>query len=127
VIDNLNSFVAGCERFAVATLIVLLIATILCGAGFVAWSLVVQTALIALCNRAITLNLTETKWTTIVSVTGLILALTAASYVLERGRLLAGSRFLKSQLGADSGHVTAECREAMRPAAAPMTRLMRCA
>jgi hypothetical protein len=38
VIDKPNSFAGGCERFAVAALIVLLIATILCGTGLVAWS-----------------------------------------------------------------------------------------
>jgi len=49
-------------------------------------TLVVQTALIALCNKVITLNLTEAKWTTIIGVTGLILSLTAATYVLGGGR-----------------------------------------
>jgi uncharacterized membrane protein (DUF373 family) len=49
-------------------------------------TLVVQTALIALCNKVITLNLSEAKWTTVMGVTGLILALTAATYVLESGR-----------------------------------------
>lgn len=136
MIGKLDGLAGGCERIAVAALIVLLIATILFGTGLVAWSLaedllhvdaisaepkvlfdtfglfvavlvgiellrilrhllqahevnttlVVQTALIALCNKVITLNLTEAKWTTIIGVTGLILSLTAATYVLEGGR-----------------------------------------
>jgi len=142
VIDKLNTLAEGCERFAVAALIVLLIMTILCGTGLVAWSLVedflhmeaitaepkvlfdtfglfvavlvgiellrilrhllqahevnttlvVQTALIALCNKVITLNLSEAKWTTTLGVTGLILSLTAATYVLEGARSRAARR-----------------------------------
>jgi uncharacterized membrane protein (DUF373 family) len=42
--------------------------------------LVVQTALIALCNKVITLNLSEASWTTLLGVAGLILALSAALY-----------------------------------------------
>lgn len=142
MIDKLNTLAEGCERFAVAALIVLLIMTILCGTGLVAWSLVedflhmeaitaepkvlfdtfglfvavlvgiellrilrhllqahevnttlvVQTALIALCNKVITLNLSEAKWTTTLGVTGLILSLTAATYVLEGARSRAARR-----------------------------------
>lgn len=155
LIDKLNHVAEGCERFAVAALIVLLIVTILCGTGLVAWSiiediwhleritaepkvlfdtfglfvavlvgiellrilrhllqaheinttLVVQTALIALCNKVITLNLSETKWTTVVGVTGLILSLTAASYVLEGGRRRPLRRIAQNRLDADLDHV----------------------
>ena len=48
--------------------------------------LIVQTALLALCNKIIALNLHDTSWTTLLAVAGLIVALTAASYVLELGR-----------------------------------------
>ena len=41
-------------------------------------ALVVQTALIALCNKVITLNLYSVAWTTLVGVASLILALAAA-------------------------------------------------
>lgn len=47
-------------------------------------TLVVQTALIALCNKVITLNLADAKWTTIIAVAGLILSLTMATYVLQK-------------------------------------------
>ena len=49
-------------------------------------TLVVQTALIALCNKVITLNLSDAKWTTITAVAALILSLTTATYVLQRER-----------------------------------------
>ena len=48
--------------------------------------LVVQTALIALCNKVITLNLSAASWTTLVAVAGLILALAAAIYALRGER-----------------------------------------
>lgn len=46
--------------------------------------LVVQTALIALCNKVITLNLVAAAWTTLVAVAALILSLAAAAYALQR-------------------------------------------
>lgn len=49
-------------------------------------TLVVQTALIALCNKVITLNLADAKWTTISAVAALIVSLTVATYVLQRER-----------------------------------------
>ncbi len=49
-------------------------------------TLVVQTALIALCNKVITLNLSDAKWTTIIAVAGLILSLTMATHVLQKER-----------------------------------------
>jgi uncharacterized membrane protein (DUF373 family) len=123
------------ERWAVSTLMLLLMATILFGTAVVAWSLVddlvhtrellvepkflfdvfglfvavlvgvellkilrhlhdahevdtaliVQTALIALCNKVITLNLGAASWSTLVSVAALILALAATIFVLRRG------------------------------------------
>jgi uncharacterized membrane protein (DUF373 family) len=48
--------------------------------------LVVQTALIALCNKVITLNLSEASWSTLLGVAGLILALAAAVYALRGQR-----------------------------------------
>ncbi len=45
-------------------------------------ALVVQTALIALCNKVITLHLASISWTTVVSVASLILALSAAMFAL---------------------------------------------
>ncbi len=68
-------------------------------------TLVVQTALIALCNKVITLNLSETKWTTVAGVTGLILSLTAASYVLERAHRRAERRNALGAGDASLGHV----------------------
>ncbi|HEY6452719.1 MAG TPA: phosphate-starvation-inducible PsiE family protein [Steroidobacteraceae bacterium] len=50
-------------------------------------ALVVQTALMALCNKVITLNLAATSWTTLVAVSGLILSLAAAVHALRRDRL----------------------------------------
>lgn len=47
-------------------------------------SLVVQTALIALCNKIITLNPSEASWTTLFALAGLILALVAAIFTLRR-------------------------------------------
>jgi uncharacterized membrane protein (DUF373 family) len=64
-------------------------------------TLVVQTALIALCNKVITLNLPEAKWTTIIGVTGLILSLTAATYVLEGGRGTTSTRPAHRESSAD--------------------------
>jgi uncharacterized membrane protein (DUF373 family) len=47
-------------------------------------ALVVQTALMALCNKVITLNLSDAAWTTLTAVAGLILSLAAAIYALQR-------------------------------------------
>jgi uncharacterized membrane protein (DUF373 family) len=47
-------------------------------------ALIVQTALMALCNKVITLNLYETSWTTLVGVASLILALAAAMAAVGR-------------------------------------------
>jgi uncharacterized membrane protein (DUF373 family) len=50
-------------------------------------NLVVQTALMALCNKVITLNLSVVPWTTLSAVAGLILSLAAATHALQgRGR-----------------------------------------
>jgi len=49
-------------------------------------ALVVQTALIALCNKVITLNLSGMAWTTLVGVASLILALAAAMAVVGQRR-----------------------------------------
>jgi uncharacterized membrane protein (DUF373 family) len=68
-------------------------------------TLVVQTALIALCNKVITLNLSEARWTTVIGVTGLILSLTAATYVLQGGRGRAVLRTAATRLDADSAQV----------------------
>jgi uncharacterized membrane protein (DUF373 family) len=46
-------------------------------------ALVVQTALIALCNKVITMHLASVSWTTVVSVASLILALSAAMLALR--------------------------------------------
>ncbi len=46
-------------------------------------TLVAQTALIALCNKIITLNLHDTDWTVLAAVAALILALSAAIYALR--------------------------------------------
>jgi uncharacterized membrane protein (DUF373 family) len=51
-------------------------------------TLVVETALIAVCNKVITLNPASYEWTTLLAVAGLILALAAA--ILALGRLRAG-------------------------------------
>jgi len=47
-------------------------------------SLVVQTALIALCNKIITMNLSEADWTTLLALAALVLALVAAVFALRR-------------------------------------------
>jgi uncharacterized membrane protein (DUF373 family) len=47
-------------------------------------TLVVETALIALCNKVITLNPSNYEWTTLAAVAGLIVALAAAIYALGR-------------------------------------------
>ena len=47
-------------------------------------TLVVQTALIALCNKVITANLAELDWTKLLGVAALIGALAAALYALRR-------------------------------------------
>jgi uncharacterized membrane protein (DUF373 family) len=47
-------------------------------------SLVVQTALIALCNKVITVDLHETSWLTLAAVAALILALAGATLALRR-------------------------------------------
>jgi uncharacterized membrane protein (DUF373 family) len=49
-------------------------------------ALVVQTTLIALCNKIITVNLSDASWTLLVAVAGLILSLTAAIYALQHAR-----------------------------------------
>jgi uncharacterized membrane protein (DUF373 family) len=46
-------------------------------------ALVVQTALMALCNKVITLNLSDASWTTLLAVAALILSLAAAVYALR--------------------------------------------
>ena len=48
--------------------------------------LVVETALIALCNKVITLNLSAVTWTTLLAIAALILAVAAAIYVLRAER-----------------------------------------
>jgi uncharacterized membrane protein (DUF373 family) len=50
-------------------------------------ALVVKTALIALCNKVVTLNLADASWTTLLAVAGLILALAAALYALRGERV----------------------------------------
>lgn len=47
-------------------------------------ALVVKTALLALCNKVITVNIAGTSWTTLCAVAALILSLTAATYVIDR-------------------------------------------
>lgn len=47
-------------------------------------TLVVQTALIALCNKVITANLAELDWTKLLGVAALIAALATALYALRR-------------------------------------------
>lgn len=54
-------------------------------------ALVVQTALMALCNKVITLNLSDVSWTKLVGVASLILALAAAMAAV--GRLLPHSEY----------------------------------
>lgn len=49
-------------------------------------SLVVETALIALCNKVITLNLSAVSWTTLCAIAALILAVAAAIYALRGER-----------------------------------------
>ncbi|HEY2419148.1 MAG TPA: phosphate-starvation-inducible PsiE family protein [Steroidobacteraceae bacterium] len=46
-------------------------------------ALVVQTALMALCNKVITLNLSDASWITLLAVAALILSLAAAVYALR--------------------------------------------
>jgi uncharacterized membrane protein (DUF373 family) len=48
--------------------------------------LVVETALIALCNKVITLNLSAVSWTTLLAIAALILAVAAAIYALRAAR-----------------------------------------
>jgi uncharacterized membrane protein (DUF373 family) len=48
--------------------------------------LVVETALIALCNKVITLNLSAVSWTTLLAIAALILAVAAAIFALRGGR-----------------------------------------
>jgi len=47
-------------------------------------TLVAQTALMALCNKVITLNVSDSSWATLVGIAALILALTAAIYALRK-------------------------------------------
>ena len=49
-------------------------------------ALVVQTALIALCNKIITMNLAEAPWTTLLALAALTLALSAAVFALSRAQ-----------------------------------------
>jgi len=46
-------------------------------------TLVVQTAMIALCNKVITMNISGTSWTVLVGMAALILALAAAAFALR--------------------------------------------
>ncbi len=48
--------------------------------------LVVETALIALCNKVITLNLSAASWTMLLAIAALIVALAGAMYVLRQQR-----------------------------------------
>ena len=48
--------------------------------------LVVETALIALCNKVITLNLSAASWTTLLAIAGLVLAMAAAIFALRGDR-----------------------------------------
>lgn len=48
--------------------------------------LVVETALIALCNKVITLNLSAVSWTTLLAIAALVLAVAAAIYALRGQR-----------------------------------------
>jgi uncharacterized membrane protein (DUF373 family) len=48
--------------------------------------LVVETALIALCNKVITLNLSAVSWTTLLAIAALILALAGAIHALRGER-----------------------------------------
>lgn len=48
--------------------------------------LVVETALIALCNKVITLNLSAVSWPTLLAIAALILAVAAAIYALRVAR-----------------------------------------
>jgi uncharacterized membrane protein (DUF373 family) len=48
--------------------------------------LVVETALIALCNKVITLNLSAASWTTLLAIAALIVALAGAMHVLRQQR-----------------------------------------
>ena len=49
-------------------------------------ALVVQTALIALCNKIITMNVVATSWTTLIALAALTFALAAAIFALRRSR-----------------------------------------
>jgi uncharacterized membrane protein (DUF373 family) len=48
-------------------------------------ALVVQTALIALCNKIITMNVLESSWTTLLALATLTIALAGATFALRRG------------------------------------------
>jgi uncharacterized membrane protein (DUF373 family) len=48
--------------------------------------LVAETALIALCNKVITLNLSAVSWTTLIAIAALILAVAASIYALRGER-----------------------------------------
>jgi len=132
----MDKFAGQIERLTVGALMLLLMATIVCGTALVAWSLgddllhiqslaaepkalldvfgllvavlvgvellkiirhlmvahevdtalVVQTALIALCNKVITVNLSSTPWTTLVAIAALVASLAAAILALARAR-----------------------------------------
>jgi uncharacterized membrane protein (DUF373 family) len=49
-------------------------------------ALVVQTALIALCNKIITMNLAAAPWTTLLALAALTVALAAAIFALHRSQ-----------------------------------------
>jgi uncharacterized membrane protein (DUF373 family) len=49
-------------------------------------ALVVQTALIALCNKIITMNLSAAPWTTLLGLAALTVALAAAIFALHRSQ-----------------------------------------
>jgi len=49
--------------------------------------LVAETALMALCNKIITLNVHETDWTILIGIAAMILSLTAAIFALRRFRV----------------------------------------
>jgi uncharacterized membrane protein (DUF373 family) len=77
-------------------------------------TLVAETALMALCNKVITLNLGHTDWTSLVGVAALILALAAAILALRRKGARRGPA---DELPA--GAQDAGCGAPRRPARAP--------
>jgi hypothetical protein len=65
---------AAVERLVVGALLVLLMVTM------------VEMALIALCNKVITLNLSTVSWTTLLAIAALILGLAGAIHALRGER-----------------------------------------